>query len=206
MKRGEYLEKKIDEKGFNVMTLSKASGVAYTTIRSMIERNLNNASIDSVIKICKVLGIRIEDFQNSTLNTAERNAPHFTKEVTELEIVGSICCGNGTYAFEDIQGTKEVPNSWIKGAEHFLLRADGDSMINARIYPGDLLLIRKQEDFEQGAIMAIMLGEEAVLKKIYRTDGSIMLQSENPNYPPKFLNDEEEIRIIGKLKMNLIEY
>lgn len=62
MKRGEFLVKMIEEKGFNTMSLSKASGVPYTTIRSMIERNLSNASIDNVLKICRVLGIEAEAF------------------------------------------------------------------------------------------------------------------------------------------------
>lgn len=61
MNRGEYLEKIIEEKGHTVMSLSRASGVAYTTLRSMIERDLKNASIDNVIKICKVLGIKADD-------------------------------------------------------------------------------------------------------------------------------------------------
>lgn len=64
LKRGEFLLKVIEDKGFNVMSLSKASGVAYTTIRSMIERDLSNASIDNVLKICSVLGIKAEIFED----------------------------------------------------------------------------------------------------------------------------------------------
>lgn len=65
MERGEYLTKIMEEKGLTPMTLSKASGVAYTTIRSMIERNLVNASVDNVLKICQVLGISVESLNNS---------------------------------------------------------------------------------------------------------------------------------------------
>jgi len=60
MDRGERLKNIIEEKGYSVMSLSRESGVPYTTIRSMIERNLTNASIDNVIKICRVLGIDVE--------------------------------------------------------------------------------------------------------------------------------------------------
>ena len=60
VKRGEFLVKIMEEKGFNTMSLAKASGVPYTTIRSMIERDLSNASIDNVLKICKVLNIEAE--------------------------------------------------------------------------------------------------------------------------------------------------
>jgi len=208
MERGQYLQNKIEEKGYNVMTLSKASGVAYTTIRSMIERNLSNASIDNVIKICKTLGIRIEDLQNQIMDTVinDSSGLYHTKEVLELPIVGAVACGKGVLAYQDIEGYEKIPRDWVKGAEHFLLRAKGDSMINARINDGDLLLIRQQEGFEQGEIMVVIIDEEAVLKKIYKTDGNIMLQSENPKYPPRFITSESDIRIIGKLKMNLISY
>lgn len=60
--RGELLLRLIEDKGYNLMSFSKISGVAYTTIRSMIERDLSNASIDNVIKICEVLNVRIEIF------------------------------------------------------------------------------------------------------------------------------------------------
>lgn len=67
MKRGEYLLKVIEERGLNVMSLSKITGVPYTTIRSMIERNLSNASIDNVLKICKALGISADILANEEI-------------------------------------------------------------------------------------------------------------------------------------------
>lgn len=73
MNRGEFLEKTIKEKGFTIMSLSKESGVAYTTIRSMIERNLKNASIDNVLKVCKVLGIKADDLSKEEYKTNEVN-------------------------------------------------------------------------------------------------------------------------------------
>lgn len=80
MKRGEFLLKVIEDKGFNVMSLSKASGVAYTTIRSMIERDLSNASIDNVLKICNVLGITAESLAQAKLDEMETIAAHHDGE------------------------------------------------------------------------------------------------------------------------------
>lgn len=119
---------------------------------------------------------------------------------------GAISCGHGVLAEEDIEGYEDIPESWVRGGDHFLLRAKGDSMVNARIDDGDLLLIRKQETFENGEIMAVLVDGDAVLKRIYKTDGQIMLQSENTKYSPRFITDQSEIRLIGKLKMNLISY
>lgn len=80
MKRGEYLLKIIEDKGFSIMSLSKASGVAYTTIRSMIERDLVNASIDNVIKICKVLGISVDVFNAENVDEVQSIAAHHDGE------------------------------------------------------------------------------------------------------------------------------
>lgn len=67
MKRGEFLTAVMEQKGYNVMSLSKASGVPYTTIRSMIERDLANASIDNVLKICNVLDISVESLNPTNI-------------------------------------------------------------------------------------------------------------------------------------------
>lgn len=81
MKRGEFLLKMIEDKGFNVMSLSKASGVAYTTIRSMIERDLSNASIDNVLKICKVLGIKAESLAQPYQDINEIESNHIVDTI-----------------------------------------------------------------------------------------------------------------------------
>ena len=64
----------------------------------------------------------------------------------------------------------------LNGGEYFFLRAKGDSMINARIMDGDLLLIRRQDDVENGEIAAVLIDGEAVLKRVYKTNGTIILQ------------------------------
>jgi transcriptional regulator with XRE-family HTH domain len=90
VKRGEYLLRIIEEKGFNVMSLSKTSGVPYTTIRSMIERDLVNASIDNVLKICAVLGIKAESLNNENLKELDDSitiaAHHDGERWTEEEL------------------------------------------------------------------------------------------------------------------------
>lgn len=127
------------------------------------------------------------------------------KEMMMLPIVGSISCGTGELAYDDIQGYEPTPKEWITSGDHFYLRAKGDSMNGARIYEGDLLLIRKQSEVENGEIAVVLINDEAVLKRIYRNGSQLVLQSENPNYPPIFV-PPAEARIIGKLKMNVIKY
>jgi predicted transcriptional regulator len=81
MNRGQFLIKVIEEKGLNIMSLSKVSGVAYTTIRSMIERDLSNASIDNVLKICKVLEINADSLADPDAWIEEEQAKHNVETV-----------------------------------------------------------------------------------------------------------------------------
>jgi repressor LexA len=128
-------------------------------------------------------------------------------EISALPIVGGISCGNGTIAYENIDGYEDTPKSWVRGGEFFYLRASGDSMINARIFDGDLLLIRKQEYVEDGEIAAVLIDDEVFLKRVYKNDDTLILQSENPTYPQitKTASDHQNIRVIGKLKRIIIK-
>lgn len=84
MNRGEYLEYIIKEKGYTIMSLSRESGVAYTTIRSMIERNLKNASIDNVLKVCRVLGIKADDLSKKEYDLEVLKEKNDKSELPEL--------------------------------------------------------------------------------------------------------------------------
>jgi len=138
----------------------------------------------------------------------ERGTPYSTLvEMVMIPIVGRISCGNGSFAFEDIEGYEPTPKEWVTGGEYFYLRTKGDSMIGARIQEGDLLLIRRQNDVDDGDIAAVLIDDEAYLKRVYRRDGMLILQSENPKYPPIICRPgDKNIQIIGKLKMNVIKY
>lgn len=77
-------------------------------------------------------------------------------------------------------------------------------MAGARINDGDLLLIRKQPDVENGEIAAVQINDEAVLKRVFKSNGTIVLQSENVNYEP-IICQEGTVLILGKLKKIVID-
>ena len=81
-----------------------------------------------------------------------------------------------------------------------MLRARGDSMINARIYDGDIVFIKSQPDVENGQIAAVVIDDEATLKRVYKQNGFITLQSENPAYPPFVISGSsgKNVKIIGR--------
>lgn len=136
MNRGEYLKKIIDEKGYSIMSLSKESGVPYTTIRSMIERDLTNASIDNVIRICRVLGISVESLNkphNSVV--AETKQDYIIKPPASLPLYGSIAAGALSTVepvtknnIEYIQLPKSVLGKYANCRNLFALKVNGESM------------------------------------------------------------------------------
>lgn len=115
----------------------------------------------------------------------------------KIPLVGSIACGTPILAAENIEGDVDIP-------EHihadFALRCKGDSMINARIYDGDIVYIRRQDTVEHGQIAAVLINDEATLKRVHLFDDHIVLEAENPQYRPRTFWGEEmnSLRILGK--------
>lgn len=116
---------------------------------------------------------------------------------SSIPLVGDIACGTPILAEENRDGDVDLP-------EHihadFALRCKGNSMINARIYDGDIVYIRQQDTVEHGEIAAVLIGTEATLKRVFLFDDHITLEAENPQYRPlSYWGDEmNDVRILGK--------
>lgn len=125
-----------------------------------------------------------------------------------LPVVGKVSCGNGVIAYEEIESYEPTPVEWVSGGDYFYLVAEGDSMIGARIHDGDLVLIRRQEEVEDGDIAAVLIDENVFLKRVYKQNHALILQSENPNFPPIVADPKSDgiIRVIGKLKKAIINF
>ena len=120
-----------------------------------------------------------------------------------IPILGAVHAGQPTLAVENIEGYETVDASEIStGYDYFYLRVEGDSMIHARIYPNDLVFVRKQSDVESGDIAVVIVDEDAAtLKRVLKKDSNIILQAENPAYPPMVFStaDSSGLHIIGKV-------
>ena len=114
-----------------------------------------------------------------------------------IPILGTICCGNGVYADENFDGLFFVDRS-IKA--DCCLHVHGDSMIDAGIRDGDIAFIQKGTDIDDGDICGIVLRDsnEAVLKKIFKSDGHLILQPCNTQYKP-IIEDPENVLIVGEM-------
>lgn len=114
-----------------------------------------------------------------------------------VPLLGTIACGEPILAAENIEDNVEVPENIHAD---FALRCKGDSMINARIHDGDIVYIRQQPAVNNGEIAAVLIGDEATLKRVYVYEDHVVLQPENPAYEPLVYFGEtmSTVRILGK--------
>ena len=120
-------------------------------------------------------------------------------ETKEIPLLGVIACGEPILAEENIEDYVKLDKTINAG---FALRCKGNSMIGARIRSGDIVYIHQQPDVENGEIAAVLIGDEATLKKVYKypEKNMLVLRAANPDYEDFIYtgSELEEIRILGK--------
>ena len=117
----------------------------------------------------------------------------------QIPVVGVVTAGLPILAMENQEGSM----SWDGDSNCFALRVRGDSMINAAILSGDLVVVRPQQNADDGQIVVARIGDEATVKRLRRRHGEIWLMPENDNYAPI---DGTEAEIIGIVKAVVREY
>lgn len=131
---------------------------------------------------------------------------HITRTVA-IPLVGSVACGSPLMAEENIEAMIQVSLSIAKpGSKYFLLRANGDSMNQAGINSGDLLLIKQQTYAENGQQVVALIDDEATVKELQRKNDFVMLlpRSDNPKHQPIILTTEFQIQgiVIAAIPIN----
>lgn len=114
----------------------------------------------------------------------------------KIPLIGDIACGVPNLAEENFKSYVEL------GADiraDFALRCHGDSMINARILDGDIVFIKKQAYINNGEIAAVLVEEEATLKRVYITETTITLIAENTAYPPIIIDRRDDSDMVFKI-------
>lgn len=120
-----------------------------------------------------------------------------TPAARPVPVLGTICAGDGTVAEENFAGNFFIDNTV---QADYALRVNGDSMVEAEIYNGDMAFLRKDFEFRAGWIYAVVHGvdREASLKKVFRQDDKLILQPCNSDYSP-IIADVQDCYIVGEL-------
>ena len=182
------------EKNIKAAELSRLTGISKPRL-SQYKNGVYVPKADAICAIARALGVS-EAYLLGTTDIPEARSGGKYKV---LPVVGQIACGYPVFANEEDGGT--VYTDADTDAD-FCLIAKGDSMKDARINSGDTVFIKKAETVNNGEIAAIIINDEATLKRVYYYPESskLMLISENSNYEPMVYSGEEleKIRIIGK--------
>jgi repressor LexA len=123
-------------------------------------------------------------------------------QIVAVPLVGRIAAGSPIFALEEAEEVLPLPRALFRGSSLFALRVKGDSMINAGIFDGDIAVLRSGPDFSDGDIAAVVVDEEATLKRVYRTNRGIRLHPENLAYPDRLVSLEQvkqSFRLAGVL-------
>ena len=148
----------------------------------------------------KTRAIRVKNEEPKIKNVTKKNIDKSeigVEEYIEVPVVGNVAAGMPITAQEQVTDVFPLPSRFArKSAETFMLKVKGDSMINAGIFDGDLVIVSRQETASDGEIIVALVDDSATVKTFYNDDGVIRLQPENDSMEPIY---PENISVIGKV-------
>ena len=119
--------------------------------------------------------------------------------LVSIPILGTVAAGLPMFSPENMLGELLVDAATVRSGRHFALTVTGQSMIDAGIHSGDLLIVRQQPLAEHRDIVVALLNDEATVKRLYHRDGQIKLIPENRRFKPIPVEPEDDLRIVGKV-------
>lgn len=190
-----------EELGISQEELAKRMGYKSRSSINKIEKGENDIPQSKIVAFAQALRTTPEALmgweQSPTLALGDLPANVFPIQTKKVPLLGTIAAGVPIYADENFDGYRECTEDIDAD---FCLKIRGDSMIGARINDGDIVFIKKQSDVDNGEIAAVLIEDEATLKRVYKEKDSLILQAENPKYAPIVYTAESyvECRIMGK--------
>jgi repressor LexA len=190
----KFLTDYVDEHGYppTVREIGEAVGLASPSTVHAHLANLERAGL-----------IKRDPTKPRALELRRDPKPDATRagDVHRLPLVGEIAAGGPLLADQNVEEYVAVPEPLARGGEEFLLRVHGDSMVNAGILEGDLVVVRRQQDARDGDIVVALAGsdetaDEATVKRFFSENGRIRLQPENDALEPIYA---DHVQILGKV-------
>lgn len=209
---GKRISESRKNKGMTQKDLSEIVGVHPATIKRYEDRFIQNAKMPVIKSIGEALDvhpmwllgkIEVRSYDEFARKYLDPHNPLLQSdslspvERKKIPLLGNIAAGQPIIA--DEQHDYYVQYGSNINAD-FCLKVQGDSMINARIYDGDIVFIHAQPEVENGEIAAVAIDDEVTLKRVYVSDNFIELRAENPQYKPMVFDrsNYSSFRILGK--------
>ena len=183
----EYIKKEILNKGYP------------PTVRDICEAvNLKStSSVHSHLETLEKNGyIRRDPTKPRAIEIVDDNFNFSRREFVNVPIIGNVAAGQPLLAVENIDNYFPIPTEYMPNAESFMLKVKGESMINAGIFDGDIIIVEKQNTARNGEIIVALVDDSATVKTFYKEAGHIRLQPENDTMDPIIVPD---CTILGKV-------
>jgi repressor LexA len=197
---GDRIKKKRKEMGISADKLAEILSVSRSTIFRYENGDIEKVPASVLMDIASALNTTshyLMGWEEKPENQNIKPDNIYPIELKKYPLLGEIACGEPIFCNEDRESYV------ISGADinaDFCLKAHGDSMMNARIMDGDIVFIREQSMVDNGEIAAVIIDDEATLKRIYYDGTTFTLIAENPKYQPMVFSGEtlDHVHILGK--------
>lgn len=189
-----------EELGKSKAQVARELQIPYTTFVNY-ENEAREPNSEVLIMIANYFHVSVDYLIGRTENRHSNSLPVSNlvplKHIIKVPIIGRIACGSPILAEQNYEGQTFCPD---EVNADFALRCQGDSMIDANIQDGDIVFIKDTPEVENGEIAAVVVGEEATLKKVYYHGDTVTLIPANSSYEPMVFKKDEinDIRICGK--------
>ncbi|MDZ7723578.1 MAG: transcriptional repressor LexA [candidate division KSB1 bacterium] len=169
----------------------------------------STAGIHKILKVLREKGYLTKtDGKSRSLNLVDTN-PDFEARsgAKSYPILGQVQAGMPQLAYEDKEGEMMLDEEWAGDEDTFLLRVKGQSMIDADIRDGDIIVVKQTQSCHNGDIVIALLDDEATVKRFYKEHDRIRLQPENPTMQPIYIDrDHPNFSVIGLVRGLLRKY
>ncbi|MBI2874178.1 MAG: transcriptional repressor LexA [Firmicutes bacterium] len=140
--------------------------------------------------------IRRDPTKPRTIEILDEEIIPFAGDIVNVPVIGQVTAGSPVLAEENILEYLPLPRTLARDGRAYILSVRGESMVEAGILDGDMVIVRPQETAENGEIVVVLLGDEATVKRFYRERDRIRLQPANSRMQPIY---SREVRILGKV-------
>lgn len=191
----------LEEKGVKQTWLAEKLDKSYNMVNSYVQ-NRRQPSIEDLFKIAEILNVGAKELLdtkiiNETKIVQLNSEASLSEQTVKIPLLGNVACGTPIFAQENIEALIPVSKQFVKASNnYFILRASGDSMNEAGINDGDLVLIKQQQTANNKDLVVALIDDEATIKELNKSENIIVLKPKSNNniHQPIILTEDFKIQ------------